>query len=138
MIEDGKPLEVSRISGYDPFSMISDGCQRFEKTGHNNAGNPTMNSHLFLAIAKHATSPLTINVTDEYGNVHTRIMERPKQFSISEYTPNKEMSSLVDTEIDEAGVKTEFFDLTGMRISNPGKGLYVMKKGTTTSKILIK
>lgn len=138
VLEDGEPLEVSRISGYDPFSMISDGCQRFEKTGHNTAGNPTQNSHLFLVTAKYATSPLTINVTDQYGKVHTRIMERPKQFSISEYTPDKEMSSIVSPEFDETGVKPEYFDLTGMRISNPGKGLYVMKMGTTTSKILIK
>lgn len=138
VIEDGESLEISRISGYDPFSMISDGCQRFEKTGHNNSGNPTMNSHLFLTTAKHATSPLTIKVTDAYGNVHTQIMERPRQFSIYEYTSDKESSSVISIETDDTEYKTEYYDITGMRITNPGKGLYVMKKGTTTSKILIK
>ena len=108
VLEDGKPLEVSRISGYDPFSMISDGCQRFEKTGHNNSGNPTQNSHLFLVTAKYATSPLSIKVTDQYGSVYTQVMERPKGFSIDRYTPQNEQSAIFDIDSDSYSYPPEF------------------------------
>lgn len=108
VLEDGKPLEVSRISGYDPFSMISDGCQRFEKTGHNNSGNPTQNSHLFLVTAKYATSPLSIKVTDQYGSVYTQVMERPKGFSIDRYTPQNEQSAIFDIDSDSYSYPRSF------------------------------
>ncbi len=138
VLEDGKPLEVSRISGYDPFSMISDGCQRFEKTGHNNSGNPTQNSHLFLVTAKYATSPLSIKVTDQYGSVYTQVMERPKDFSISRYTPQKEQSAIFDIDSDSYGYATEFYDINGIKVSRPEKGLYVMRLGTKTKKVFIR
>ncbi len=138
VLEDGKPLEVSRISGYDPFSMISDGCQRFEKTGHNNSGNPTQNSHLFLVTAKYATSPLSIKVTDQYGSVYTQVMERPKGFSIDRYTPQKEQSAVFDIDADSYSYPPEFYNINGIKVSRPEKGLYVMRLGTKTKKVFIR
>lgn len=138
VLEDGKPLEVSRISGYDPFSMISDGCQRFEKTGHNNSGNPTQNSHLFLVTAKYATSPLSIKVTDQYGSVYTQVMERPKGFSIDRYTPHNEQSAIFDIDSDSYSYPPEFYNINGIKVSRPEKGLYVMRLGTKTKKVFIR
>ena len=138
VLEDGKPLEVSRISGYDPFSMISDGCQRFEKRGHNNSGNPTQNSHLFLVTAKFATSPLTIKVTDQYGSVYTQVMERPKGFSIDRYTPQNEQSAIFDIDSDSYSYPPEFYNINGIKVSRPEKGLYVMRLGTKTKKVFIR
>lgn len=138
VLEDGKPLEVSRISGYDPFSMISDGCQRFEKTGHNNSGNPTQNSHLFLVTAKYATSPLSIKVTDQYGSVYTQVMERPKGFSIYRYTPQNEQSAIFDIDSDSYSYPPEFYNINGIKVSRPEKGLYVMRLGTKTKKVFIR
>ncbi len=138
VLEDGKPLEVSRISGYDPFSMISDGCQRFEKTGHNNSGNPTQNSHLFLVTAKYATSPLSIKVTDQYGSVYTQVMERPKGFSIDRYTPQNEQSAIFDIDSDSYSYPPEFYNINGIKVSRPENGLYVMRIGTKTKKVFIR
>lgn len=138
VLEDGKPLEVSRISGYDPFSMISDGCQRFEKTGHNNSGNPAQNSHLFLVTAKYATSPLSIKVTDQYGSVYTQVMERPKGFSIDRYTPQNEQSAIFDIDSDSYSYPPEFYNINGIKVSRPEKGLYVMRLGTKTKKVFIR
>ncbi len=138
VLEDGKPLEVSRISGYGPFSMISDGCQRFEKTGHNNSGNPTQNSHLFLVTAKYATSPLSIKVTDQYGSVYTQVMERPKGFSIDRYTPQNEQSAIFDIDSDSYSYPPEFYNINGIKVSRPEKGLYVMRLGTKTKKVFIR
>ena len=138
VLEDRKPLEVSRISGYDPFSMISDGCQRFEKTGHNNSGNPTQNSHLFLVTAKYATSPLSIKVTDQYGSVYTQVMERPKGFSIDRYTPQNEQSAIFDIDSDSYSYPPEFYNINGIKVSRPEKGLYVMRLGTKTKKVFIR
>lgn len=138
VFEAGKSIKVDRISTYDPFSMISDGCQRFEKTGHNTAGNPTLNSHMFIAQATSPTSTLTIKVTDENGVVHSRIMQRPKEFSINEYLPSKEMSSIIDIEDETEIMSPEYYDLTGSRVKEPTNGIYIMRIGGKCKKILVK
>lgn len=136
VFEEGKPLSVQRISTYDPFSMISDGCQRFEKQGHNSAGNPTLNSHMFMAQASSATTTLTIKVTDENGEIHSRIMQRPKTFSIQEYLPEKENASVINIEADDEISAPTYYDLTGMQVQNPSKGIYIMRFGAKTKKVI--
>lgn len=137
VIENGTPLEVTRISGYDPYAMISDGCMRFEKVGRNSS-SPTKNSHLFIAKASSATSPLTINVTDEYGNVFTETMVRPKKFSFDSYLNENGKSGIVSVQGNDYGMTPEYFTLTGMRIAKPDKGIFIMRQGTKVSKILIR
>lgn len=138
VFEDGMPLKVSRVSGHDPFSMISDGCQRFDKTGHNSSGNPTKNSHLFEVQANSAVSTLVINVTDEYGNVYTEHMERPKEFSINRYMTGKDISAIETILPEDENLQPEYYDMTGIRINNPGKGLYLMRKGSKTTKVFFR
>lgn len=136
--EEGNPLEVTRISGYDPFSMISDGCQRFQNTGHNSAGNPTKNSHLFETTAKSDKSTITITVTDPYGKVYTEKMERPKEFSIAAYMSEDGKSYVAELDKDDENAEPVYYTLTGLATTKPGKGLYIMRKGSKTTKILIK
>ena len=129
---------MTRISGYDPFSMISDGCQRFQNTGHNSAGNPTKNSHLFEATAKSDKSTITITITDPYGKVYTEKMERPKEFSIASYMTEDGKSDVAELDIDDENAEPVYYTLTGLATTKPGKGLYIMRKGSKTTKILIK
>ena len=84
--ESGSNLPVTRVSGMDPLHIISYEAKRL------NAGavptsafvtDPT--SHLFKVVASSATSTLEIKVTDNYGNVYTETMQRPKEFT---YTSN--------------------------------------------------
>ena len=47
-----------------------------------------------------------------------------------------EPSSIENILIDEEDV--EYYDLTGMRVKNPTSGVYIMKRGTQSSKVIIK
>lgn len=138
VFEEGRSLDVQQVNAYDPFSMISDGCQRFEKTGHNISGNPTLNSHMFIAQAASSSSTLTIKVTDDSGKVHSSIMQRPKNFSIEEYLPSKEMSSILEIDDNSEISIPEYYDLTGCKVKNPSKGIYIMRMGSTVKKIFVK
>ena len=78
--EDGKVLNVERVTGRDPLHLIA-----------YNANNPeggfgtTETKHMFRVQASSATSTLEIKVTDRFGNVYTESMKRPKEFSIGAY-----------------------------------------------------
>lgn len=134
--EEGIPLTVQRISTYDPYAMISDGAQRFENTGHNSAGNPTRNSHLFMVQASSPTSTLHIRVTDPFGNVYTEDMVRPKNFSIEQYMNETGSSDVKSIAAAIEDAPTEYYDLFGRRLTNPDRGLVIVKKGSKANKVL--
>lgn len=77
--ENGTALEVKQIWGKrDPLHSISYDIPR----GAANAGELTFPStycmHMFETTASSATSALDIKVTDNFGNVYTETMTRPK------------------------------------------------------------
>lgn len=84
MTENGNPLDVKRVSEYDPLHIVGYEFQRM-----NVNANPTSdmvsvkNIHMFKATASSATSTVEIKVTDRFGNVYTESMARPKAFTYS-------------------------------------------------------
>ncbi|PVH24262.1 calcineurin-like phosphoesterase C-terminal domain-containing protein [Sphingobacterium corticibacter] len=80
--ENGRPLDVQRISSYDPLQIISYGMQRL-----NVNATPTFDaantSHMFKVKASAVNSTLQIKVTDRFGNTYSESMERPKAFTYS-------------------------------------------------------
>jgi hypothetical protein len=80
--ENGRPLEVKRISGKDPLHIISYEAIKLNLGGKITPSFVTNNSvHLFKTKASNPTSTLLIKVTDRFGNVYEETMERPKGFS---------------------------------------------------------
>lgn len=143
MFEEGTPLTVKRISGYDPYFIISDLCQRLQN-GNKPGGYPMQDSSLFVAQAKSATSTITIKFTDENGDVFVEKMKRPKEFSIANYkigSSENQVSSVneiygnsFDTDSD---APVEYYNLQGVRVENPASGLFIKRQGTKATKILI-
>jgi hypothetical protein len=43
----------------------------------------TNSSHFFKATANGATTPITIKVTDRFGNIYSETMNRPKDLVVS-------------------------------------------------------
>jgi hypothetical protein len=80
---DGKTstLTPKRISSVDPLHIISYEMMRLNvnKTPTESFVTTT-NSKTFMVTASSATSTLEITVTDNYGNVYTETMQRPKAF----------------------------------------------------------
>ncbi len=83
--ENGTPLEVAEVGVYDPLHIEAMTIPRFNK----NSGTTTFSTakwrHFFQATASAPDTPVTVKVTDRYGNVYTENMIRPKAFTVSEY-----------------------------------------------------
>lgn len=139
--ENNETLKVQRVSSYDPLFIISDAVKRYEIKG-TLSGEPTKNSHMFIAQAKTATAPVTIKVTDEDGGVHYQTLERPKQLKIANHMPGAEGSGfdeIVSTG-DIANYPVEYFSINGTKVTgdNLTPGLYIRRQGSKTEKIIIK
>lgn len=85
--ENGKTLTSTRVKGYDPLHIAALTAKRFNNSAiiEVPAFTTTMNYHMFKVKASSATSTIDIKVTDEFGNVYTETMKRPKEFSTDAY-----------------------------------------------------
>lgn len=85
--ENGKTLSSTRVKGYDPLHIAALTAKRFNDASltEEPAFTTTVNYHMFKVKASSATSTIDIKVTDEFGNVYTETMERPKTFSTEAY-----------------------------------------------------
>lgn len=78
--ENGKELTWTRVSDYDPLHMI---CYTADAPDGNFP--TTVNNHMFRVQASSATSTLEFRITDNFGNVYTESMARPKAFNLNTY-----------------------------------------------------
>lgn len=85
--ENGKTLTSTRVKGYDPLHIAALTAKRFNNSAIKEvpAFTTTVNYHMFKVKASSATSTIDIKVTDEFGNVYTETMKRPKTFSTEAY-----------------------------------------------------
>lgn len=85
--ENGKTLTSTRVKGYDPLHIAALTAKRFNNSAIKEvpAFTTTENYHMFKVKASSPTSTIDIKVTDEFGNVYTETMERPKTFSTEAY-----------------------------------------------------
>ena len=85
--ENGKTLKDTRVKGYDPLHIAALTAKRFNNSSitEEPAFTTTVNYHMFKVKASSATSTIDIKVTDEFGNVYTETMKRPKEFSTDAY-----------------------------------------------------
>lgn len=85
--ENGETLPSTRVKGYDPLHIAALTAKRFNDASltEEPAFTTTVNYHMFKVKASSATSTIDIKVTDEFGNVYTETMERPKTFSTDAY-----------------------------------------------------
>ncbi|MCR5408031.1 MAG: calcineurin-like phosphoesterase C-terminal domain-containing protein, partial [Bacteroidales bacterium] len=83
--ENGTPLDVAEVGVYDPLHIEAMTIPRFNKYSGTTTFSTAKWLHFFQATASAADTPVTVKVTDRYGNVYTENMVRPKAFTVSEY-----------------------------------------------------
>lgn len=85
--ENGKTLDETRVKGYDPLHIAALTAKRFNNSAIKEvpAFITKENYHMFKVKASSATSTIDIKVTDEFGNVYSETMKRPKEFSTDAY-----------------------------------------------------
>ena len=84
--EEGKPLTVTKSGGSsyrDPLHILTY-MPTCGKTKEDSFTTKSC-SHLWMVTASSATSTLEIKVTDNFGNVYTETMTRPKPFTVETY-----------------------------------------------------
>lgn len=87
--ENGKELSWTKGVAYDPLHIKALSVPRFNKANLTAApGFITENNipHFFKVKASDANVDLTIKVTDEFGNVYTENMVRPKAFKVEDFS----------------------------------------------------
>lgn len=84
VMEDGTPLAVSRIVAEDPMHVICYDYPRFKANkSYTSDFGTNKTAHMFKATATTADKPITIRVTDSFGNENTETMIRPKAYTSS-------------------------------------------------------
>jgi hypothetical protein len=85
--EDGNNLSPTAIWAYDPLHIAALSVKRFNQASLSSTPSFVTEkfTHFFKVKAKNADVDLKITVKDEFGNVWTENMQRPKAFSTNEY-----------------------------------------------------
>ena len=82
--ENGVELNPTRVYMKDPLHTYAYDATRVYKNSNNSYTEvltSSNNYHLFAVNASSATSTLTIEVTDRFGNKYSETMSRPKEFA---------------------------------------------------------
>ena len=85
IFEDSTLLTTTRFWGEDPLYNLCYPRPRFIETGYKSVTKgflATKNSHLFVARASSADRPVTVRVTDHFGNVYTSAIRRPLPYDM--------------------------------------------------------
>ncbi len=85
--EGGRTLTPTPVTAYDPLHIAAMSVKRFNSSSIKSAPSfVTQNyPHFFQVTCDNSDVDLTIRVEDEFGNVWTENMERPRAFSIEAY-----------------------------------------------------
>ena len=82
--ENGTPLEVEEVGVYDPLHIYAMTIPRLNKWNTTTFSTAKWR-HFFQATASAPDTPVSVKITDRYGNVFTEEMARPKAFKVSDY-----------------------------------------------------
>lgn len=85
--ESGKELNWTRTSAYDPLHIAALSVKKYNSSTLSDTPSFVTERwhHFFKVTAPDADTDLTIKVTDEFGNVYTETMRRPKAFNVDDF-----------------------------------------------------
>lgn len=83
--ENGNSLDVKRVDVYDPLHIVSYVAPRVNENSTSLNFATNINRHTFRVTAESPASTLEFRISDEFGNVYSETMKRPKTFSINTY-----------------------------------------------------
>jgi hypothetical protein len=85
--EHGNTLTPTALWAYDPLHIAALSVKRFNNAGLSSKPNfiTEQFTHFFKVKVSDANADLKITVKDEFGNVWTEDMQRPKVFSVNDF-----------------------------------------------------
>lgn len=84
-ITEGTDIKLvpTRLNEYDPYHVLAFDVNRYKNAKSINTGFATIqNQHMFRSFATTSNLPITIKVTDRFGQVHYKTFQRPMAFSL--------------------------------------------------------
>lgn len=83
VFEGDKPVEAKRISAQDPLHVICYEVPRYKAAKTVTADFVTnRTNHIFSVQTTTGTEPVTVRLTDSFGNVYTSTLQRPGVYSV--------------------------------------------------------
>lgn len=146
--ENGTKRTVVRMPSIDdPLSLIAYDIPRYRKSSsYSNDGSK--NAHTFFVKCASADKPVTVKVTDNYGNVYTKTITRPGDFSLNIDATQPQVTQYARDLVGIDEVKTKprkgdgierIYTLDGVRQPELQKGLnIVIKADGSVKKVLVK
>lgn len=126
-------IDLGIVTGYAfPFTSMTDLCQY---TWANLQTKMNQNTGLTLASPKGV--PVTAGL---FNDMSTDVLiQGVKVFTYTqtEYPPFDD-SAVNEISADDANAPVEYFNLQGMKVTNPESGIFVRRQGSKTSKVVIK
>ena len=114
-----------RFYGEDPFHTISYDVPRVIQNGdYTQDWVAGKTSHLFQVTTVSSTTPVTVRLTDSFGNVYSQTIQRPHPFCLDMEKLQKDEEPAGLPTITTKGEK-DTYDLAGRRVYAPRRGVYV-------------
>ena len=77
-------LDAKRVVAYDPLHVLAYDYYRYRKDGSLTSTFATCtNGHMFLSQAHTSNLPITVKVTDSFGNVYYKTIQRPLNYGVN-------------------------------------------------------
>ena len=122
---EGNSTTSLKVSGYlcrPIYHILAYDYCYYKKTGNVPSSITGNHFHTFKAVAKEATTPVTVKVTDRFGNTYERTITRPQTVSLDAFAVGKNTEKVILTGIDEKKANI------GSDLNVHAEGAYIMIK----------
>lgn len=124
--EGKRKRTVTRIVNEDPFHTIAYDVPRYAEANSYTVDFITCKTtHLFSFSTTSSISPVTVRVTDSFGNVYAQTVQRPHPFNLDMEALQIDESPTgiipISPKVDYEGT----YDLSGRRVTSFKKGLFI-------------
>jgi len=118
---------ATRICDEDPFHSLCYDLPRVASTGsYTGDFASTTTCHMFSIKTNAANTPVTLRVTDSFGNVYVQSIQRPMPFDINlESRQEIGSTSAIRPVVSGQKVSQHVYDLSGRQVETPRGGIHV-------------
>lgn len=128
--EGDKQIACTRRWLDDVSSIISTEIYYYKGPGQPIDFKATNSSHAFLVQAQTADQPITIRVTDRWGTIYTRTVERPIACTLDALVPQSDIETGIGAIYDEpTPAAVGIYDLLGRRVGESTAALGALPAG---------
>lgn len=125
---------ATRICDEDPFHSLCYDIPRVASSGGYTADfASTRTCHIFKIVTQSADTPVTVRVTDSFGNVYVQSIQRPMAFDL-DLESRQVIGDATSIRPVAADGRQHVYDLSGRRMEKPRAGINIVNGRKILSK----